>query len=152
MAFRCGPSNENGLVTTATVSAPISCAISAMTGLAPDPVPPPKAAGDKNHVSIFQRFPDFILSFFRARWPISGSIRRQVRASRSSRCGVVRRAILMERLHVSIHGDKLHPANPLFTMRSTAEPPEPPTPTTFYFGKCFNVWFDLRHTIFIEQL
>ena len=36
-----GPSNLNGLVTTPTVSIPISLAISATTGAAPVPVPPP---------------------------------------------------------------------------------------------------------------
>ena len=35
------PSNLNGLVTTATVRAPISLAIDAITGAAPVPVPPP---------------------------------------------------------------------------------------------------------------
>src|SRR6185295_7385575 len=36
------PSNLNGLVTTATVSAPSSLARLAMTGAAPVPVPPPR--------------------------------------------------------------------------------------------------------------
>ena len=35
------PSNLNGFVTTATVNAPISFAIDAITGAAPVPVPPP---------------------------------------------------------------------------------------------------------------
>ena len=35
------PSNLNGLVTTATVRAPVSFAISAIIGAAPVPVPPP---------------------------------------------------------------------------------------------------------------
>ena len=38
------PSNANGLVTTATVRMPSSCAISATTGAAPVPVPPPMPA------------------------------------------------------------------------------------------------------------
>ena len=43
--MRCEPSKSNGLVTTPTVSAPISfLAISAMTGAAPVPVPPPSPA------------------------------------------------------------------------------------------------------------
>ena len=36
------PSNEKGIVTTATVSAPISFAACATTGAAPVPVPPPR--------------------------------------------------------------------------------------------------------------
>ena len=38
------PSKENGFVTTATVNAPISLHISAITGAAPVPVPPPNPA------------------------------------------------------------------------------------------------------------
>ena len=38
------PSKEKGRVTTATVSAPISRQISAITGVAPVPVPPPRPA------------------------------------------------------------------------------------------------------------
>ncbi len=38
------PSKENGFVTTATVRAPISLLISAMTGAPPVPVPPPMPA------------------------------------------------------------------------------------------------------------
>ena len=41
---RRAPSKRNGLVTTPMVSAPRSRAISAMTGAAPDPVPPPMPA------------------------------------------------------------------------------------------------------------
>ena len=38
------PSNENGFVTTPIVRAPKSLAISAITGVAPVPVPPPSPA------------------------------------------------------------------------------------------------------------
>ncbi len=41
------PSKANGLVTTATVSAPISLASEAMIGVAPVPVPPPRPAVTK---------------------------------------------------------------------------------------------------------
>ena len=43
-SLRRTPSKLNGLVMTPTVSAPRSLAISAMTGAAPDPVPPPMPA------------------------------------------------------------------------------------------------------------
>ena len=43
-SLRRMPSKLNGFVTTATVSEPRSLAISAMTGAAPDPVPPPMPA------------------------------------------------------------------------------------------------------------
>ncbi len=41
------PSRLNGLVTTPTVSAPVSLATSAITGAAPVPVPPPSPAAIK---------------------------------------------------------------------------------------------------------
>ena len=41
---RRAPSNENGLVTMPTVSAPTSRAMRATTGAAPVPVPPPEPA------------------------------------------------------------------------------------------------------------
>ena len=44
---RLPPSKLNGLVTTPTVSAPVSLAISAITGAAPVPVPPPIPAATK---------------------------------------------------------------------------------------------------------
>ncbi len=44
ISLRRLPSNENGLVTTPIVSAPASLAISATTGAAPEPVPPPRPA------------------------------------------------------------------------------------------------------------
>ena len=45
--MRTAPSKANGLVTTPTVSAPNSCAISATTGAPPVPVPPPIPAATK---------------------------------------------------------------------------------------------------------
>ena len=41
------PSKVNGLVTTPTVRAPASRAFAAITGAAPDPVPPPSPAAMK---------------------------------------------------------------------------------------------------------
>jgi hypothetical protein len=45
--FRFVPSNRNGVVTIPTVSAPISRAIRATIGAAPEPVPPPSPAATK---------------------------------------------------------------------------------------------------------
>ncbi len=47
-SFLILPSNENGLVTTATVRIPISLASLAITGAAPVPVPPPMPAAMKS--------------------------------------------------------------------------------------------------------
>ena len=44
ISLRRAPSKLNGLVTTPIVSAPCSLAISATTGAAPEPVPPPRPA------------------------------------------------------------------------------------------------------------
>ena len=52
--MRRGPSNWNGFVTQATVSAPSSLAIAATTGAAPVPVPPPMPGRDEDHVGAGQ--------------------------------------------------------------------------------------------------
>ena len=71
--MRRGPSNWNGLVTQATVSAPSSLAIAATTGAAPVPVPPPIPAVMKTMsapVSVWWRSSRSSLA---ARRPTSGS-------------------------------------------------------------------------------
>ncbi len=72
--FRCPPSNMNGLVTTATVKAPNSRAISATIGEAPEPVPPPKPTVIK---TMLQPFKTSLISFCdssAAAFPSSGFI------------------------------------------------------------------------------
>ncbi len=58
--MRRGPSNANGLVTTAMVSASSSLASEAITGAAPVPVPPPKPGADEHHVGALQQFDDLV--------------------------------------------------------------------------------------------
>ena len=61
---RCGPSKANGLVTTATVSAPASLAISATTGEAARTGAAAQTASDKHHVGIFKQISNFVLRLF----------------------------------------------------------------------------------------
>ena len=67
------PSNENGLVTTATVNTPSSFATLAITGAAPVPVPPPIPAVMKSISVSSKRFLIFSTSSSAACLPISGS-------------------------------------------------------------------------------
>ncbi len=70
---RRGPSKANGLVTTPTVSALISLAISAITGAAPVPVPPPMPAVTKTMSAPSSVFLISCLLSSAAMRPISGS-------------------------------------------------------------------------------
>ena len=67
------PSNLKGLVTTATVRAPNSFAIDAITGAAPVPVPPPIPAVIKTISAPVNNSSIAILSLSAALLPISGS-------------------------------------------------------------------------------
>ena len=59
------PSNANGLVTTATVSAPISLASEAMIGRGAGAGAAAEAGGDEHHVGAFERFDDLVGIFER---------------------------------------------------------------------------------------
>ena len=67
------PSNLKGFVTTATVNAPNSFAIDAITGAAPVPVPPPIPAVMKTISAPDNNSSIAILSLSAALLPISGS-------------------------------------------------------------------------------
>ena len=106
---RLRPSNENGRVTTATVSAPISSlAICAMTGAAPVPVPPPSPAVMKT-MSAPCSASLISARFSSAAWtPTSGSAPapktlRQVHADVDLVVGVAHQ----QRLRVGVHRDEL---------------------------------------------
>ena len=57
---RASPSNLNGLVTTAMVSAPSSLARLAMTGAAPVPVPPPRPVVTKTMSAPDERLDELV--------------------------------------------------------------------------------------------
>ncbi len=130
--IRRPPSNSNGLVTTPTVSAPISSlAISAITGAAPVPVPPPSPAVTKTMsapfsaslmssrlsaaapppISGFAPAPNPLVSW----WPIESLMS-------ASHAWSAWTSVLM-----AMNSTPLRPAS---TMRLTALVPPPPAPTT----------------------
>ena len=77
---RRAPSQLNGFVTTPIVRAPRSRAISAMTGAAPEPVPPPMPAVMKTMSESRSASAIFSESSSAARWPTLGSRRHRGRA------------------------------------------------------------------------
>ena len=126
------PSNSNGLVTTPTVSAPISSlAISAITGAAPVPVPPPSPAVTKTMSAPFSASLMSSRDSAAAPAPTSGlapAPRPWVRLCPA--------ASLMSASHdcsawtsvlMAMNSTPLSPAS---TMRLTAFVPPPPAPTT----------------------
>mmetsp|Transcript_16693 Transcript_16693/g.31242 ORF Transcript_16693/g.31242 Transcript_16693/m.31242 type:complete len:237 (-) Transcript_16693:274-984(-) len=70
--IRLLPSNPKGFVTTPTVRAPLSLAISATTGAAPDPVPPPMPLVTKHRSEPDTMAPISALDSSAALQPISG--------------------------------------------------------------------------------
>eukprot|EP01033_Poteriospumella_lacustris_P016981 gene16980-gene17726 len=130
--IRRRPSNANGFVTTPTVRAPASRAISATMGAAPDPVPPPIPAvtnTKSDPVTIFRISARLSSAALR---PLSGTPpapRPRVTSfpmfsvcarlpKRDSAC----RSVLIAM--------KSTPLTPVSIMRATAFPPPPPTPIT----------------------
>ena len=73
ISLRRAPSKLNGLVTTPMVSAPLSLAIWATTGAAPEPVPPPRPAVMKTMSESTRAWAIFSASSSAARWPIDAS-------------------------------------------------------------------------------
>ena len=103
------PRSANGLVTTPIVSAPLSLAIWATTGAAPEPVPPPSPAVMKTMSESSRAWAIFSESSSAARWPI-------VRVAAGAETAgdlvadpdLVRGVGLEERLRVGVAGDELH--------------------------------------------
>ena len=126
------PSNLKGLVTTPTVSAPASLAISATVGAAPVPVPPPMPAV-MNTMSASSR--DFAMSFRLSsalRLPTSGSEPAPWPWVSFSPIWIFWSALETARACLSVLTEmNSTPCVPDFTMRFTTLLPAPPTPTTF---------------------
>ncbi len=127
------PSNSNGRVTTPTVSAPISfLAISAITGAAPVPVPPPSPAVTNTMSAPFSASLMSSRDSAAAPKPTSGFAPaprplRRVVADVELDVGIAHR----ERLGVGVRGDELDPAQARVDHPAdTALVPPPPTPTT----------------------
>ena len=132
------PSNSNGLVTTAIVKAPLSLAISAITGDAPVPVPPPSpqakkimSAPDKSSFNLSRDSS--------AAWrPTSGSPPEPKPLVKFSPIWIFIVALLLRSAWTSvltaINSTPLIP--PSATIKDRAFPPPPPTPTTFILAAC----------------
>mmetsp|Transcript_4367 Transcript_4367/g.5737 ORF Transcript_4367/g.5737 Transcript_4367/m.5737 type:complete len:291 (-) Transcript_4367:488-1360(-) len=127
------PSNANGLVTIATVNAPLSFAISATTGAAPDPVPPPIPDVIK-HRSV----PCIIAAISEA--DSSAAISPMAGSPPAPRPRVTEapifktlapRALLLPKACASVlMAQYSTPSTAVSNMRSTALQPPPPTPNT----------------------
>ena len=108
VSLRLAPSKLNGLVTTPMVSAPSSLAISATTGAAPEPVPPPRPAVMKTMSEPSRAWAIF------SRVLLGGALADRGVAAGAEAAGdlvadpdLVRRVRLEERLGVGVDGDEL---------------------------------------------
>ena len=135
------PSNLNGRVTTATVRMPRLFAMSAMTGAAPVPVPPPMPAV-MNSMSAPSMKPAMrSRSSIAASRPISGfAPAPRPRVSVVPSCSCVR---AVERFNAcaSVFAQmNSTPERPRVIMCSTALPPHPPTPMTLMTAPSGSAW------------
>ena len=131
------PSNENGLVTTATVKMPISLATCAITGAAPVPVPPPIPA------VINSMSAPSIISAMRSRSsiaalrPISGLAPAPNPLVMSVPICSTVLALLFFNACISVLAQiNSTPLTFFAIMCSTALPPQPPTPITLMTASC----------------
>ena len=110
-AMRRRPSKPNGLVTTATVSAPISEASEAITGTAPVPVPPPRPAVRKT-MSAPSSSLEHPLGVFERRLAADLRVAAGAEALGELRAELQldRRPALAQRLQVGVGGDELDAA------------------------------------------
>src|SRR6266446_5783526 len=138
--IRLRPSNRNGLVTMPMVRAPRSRAICEMMGAAPVPVPPPMP-----HVTNTRSAPcrpcRTSSRFSSMAWrPISGRAPApRPRVSFLPICTFTS-ALLLSRACASVFTEmNSTPWSPSSTMRFSALPPPPPTPTTFIRAFCDTV-------------
>src|SRR5688572_6258290 len=125
------PSNRNGLVTTATVSAPSSLARLAMTGAAPVPVPPPSPVVTKIMSAPESAWMIVSVSSSAACRPMFGSA--PAPSPFVSLCPIwtLTGALLKSSACTSVLATmNSTPPSPTSTMRLTALHPPPPTPTT----------------------
>ena len=129
---RCVPSNANGRVTHPTVSAPISfLAISAITGAAPVPVPPPSPAVTNTMSAPFSASLISSRDSAAAPMPISGLAPAPRPLVSSWPMFSLMSASHMASAWASVlQAMNSTPRRPASTMRLTALVPPPPTPTT----------------------
>ena len=128
---RLRPSKPNGLVTTPTVSAPSSRAISATIGAPPVPVPPPSpAVTNTMSEPLIASFSSSRLSVAAA-FPTSGFAPAPRPRVDSAPMWTFMSASTTRSAWASVFAAmKSTPLRPASTMRLTAFDPPPPTPTT----------------------
>ena len=132
------PSKSNGLVTTATVNAPVSLATSAINGAAPVPVPPPSPQVIKTMSAPANSSFSLSLDSSAACLPISGSPPEPNPLVRFSPICIFIVALLFKRAWASVLTEiNSTPAMPPSTIiEEIALPPAPPTPITFILAAC----------------
>ncbi len=130
------PSKEKGRVTTPIVSAPPARAISATTGAAPVPVPPPLPAVMKT-MSAPLSASSISTRCSSAAWrPISGSLPAPSPRVSWRPMSSFKSASLMSSAWLSVFmAMNSTPFRPASIMRFTALTPPPPTPTTLMTAK-----------------
>ncbi len=125
------PSKANGRVTTPMVSAPSPRAISAMTGAAPVPVPPPSPAVMNTMSAPFTISSISSWCASAALRPTSGSLPAPSPRVRSRPMSSLRSASLMSSAWASVlTAVNSTPFRPASIIRLTALTPPPPTPMT----------------------
>ena len=130
-ACRFRPSNLNGLVTTATVSAPSSLARLAMTGAAPVPVPPPSPVVTKIMSAPSSDWMILSVSSSAACRPTFGSAPAPSPfVSLLPICSLIVAGLVRSACRSVLATMNSTPSRPTCTMRLTALLPPPPTPMT----------------------
>jgi hypothetical protein len=128
---RLRPSNLNGRVTTAIVSAPSSLARLAITGAAPVPVPPPRPVVTKIMSAPDSAWMMESVSSSAACRPMFGSAPAPSPFVSLDPSWILTCAGLWSSAWVSVLATmNSTPASPVSTIRLTALPPPPPTPMT----------------------
>ena len=128
---RLRPSNVNGRVTTAMVSAPSSLARLAMTGAAPVPVPPPRPAVTNTRSAPSMAWMSLSVSSSAACRPTEGSAPApRPLVSFSPSCTFTDAAFMRSAWTSVLATMNCTPSKPSRTMRFTALLPPPPTPIT----------------------
>ena len=135
-SLRFEPSNWNGFVTTATVSAPMSFAISAMIGAAPVSVPPPIPAVTNTMSASFRASYSFSLSSSADFRPTEGSAPAPrplvILSPMRILCGASDMRSACASVFTAMNSTPMSSAR---IIRFTAFDPPPPTPTTFMSAK-----------------
>ena len=129
--WRFRPSNLNGLVTTAIVSAPSSLARLAITGAAPVPVPPPSPVVTNTMSAPSSAWMIFSVSSSAACRPTFGSAPAPSPfVSLLPICSLIGAAFCRSACRSVLATMNSTPSRPTWTMRLTALLPPPPMPIT----------------------